>query len=160
MPVWVVAVSESCADLEDTGSAWVHWYNTSRLMHRLGRRPPAEAEAAYWDALNADARLNGHTWAEIARAGHQRRRSPAALRSRIPDRRREVAIRPIAPGGNRYAQSSAAQPARSHKTRRARNPGRFTAPRGPAGTRSAWPDLGTAGPKIGAVPRWLALPGP
>ena len=36
------------ADLEDITSAWVHWYNTSRLMHRLGRRPPAEAEAEYY----------------------------------------------------------------------------------------------------------------
>jgi putative transposase len=35
-------------DLEEITSAWVHWYNTSRLMHRLGRRPPAEAEAEYW----------------------------------------------------------------------------------------------------------------
>jgi putative transposase len=35
------------ADLEDLTAAWVHWYNTSRLMHRLGRRPPAEAEADY-----------------------------------------------------------------------------------------------------------------
>jgi putative transposase len=26
----------------------VHWYNTGRLMHRLGRRPPAEAEAEYY----------------------------------------------------------------------------------------------------------------
>jgi putative transposase len=26
----------------------VHWYNTARLMHRLGRRPPAEAEAGYY----------------------------------------------------------------------------------------------------------------
>ena len=34
--------------LEDITSAWVHWYNTSRLMHRLGRRPPAEAEAEYY----------------------------------------------------------------------------------------------------------------
>ncbi len=40
----------SLADLEDCTSAWVHWYNTARLMHRLGRRPPAEAEAAYWAA--------------------------------------------------------------------------------------------------------------
>ena len=36
------------ADLEESTSAWVHWYNTSRLMHRLGRRPPAEAEADYY----------------------------------------------------------------------------------------------------------------
>ena len=35
------------ADLEEITSAWVHWYNASRLMHRLGRRPPAEAEAEY-----------------------------------------------------------------------------------------------------------------
>ena len=36
------------ADLEEVTSAWVHWYNTARLMHRLGRRPPAEAEAGYY----------------------------------------------------------------------------------------------------------------
>jgi putative transposase len=36
------------SDLEEITSAWVHWYNNARLMHRLGRRPPAEAEAEYW----------------------------------------------------------------------------------------------------------------
>jgi putative transposase len=36
------------ADLEDITGAWVHWYNTARLMHRLGRRPPVEAEAEYY----------------------------------------------------------------------------------------------------------------
>ena len=36
------------ADLEGITPAWVHWYNTSRLMHRLGGRPPAEAEADYY----------------------------------------------------------------------------------------------------------------
>ena len=35
------------ADLEEITSAWVHWYNTARLMHRLSRRPPTEAEAEY-----------------------------------------------------------------------------------------------------------------
>ena len=35
------------ADVEHTTSAWIHWYNQQRLMHRLGRRPPAEAEADY-----------------------------------------------------------------------------------------------------------------
>jgi putative transposase len=39
------------ADLEDSTSAWVHWYNASRLMHRLRRRPPAEAEAEYYAHL-------------------------------------------------------------------------------------------------------------
>ena len=36
------------AGLEEITSAWVHWYNNERLMHRLGRKPPAEAEAGYW----------------------------------------------------------------------------------------------------------------
>jgi putative transposase len=36
------------ADLENITSPWVHWYNTSRLMHRLKRRLPAEAEAQYY----------------------------------------------------------------------------------------------------------------
>ena len=41
----------SLADLEEITSAWVHWYNASRLMHRLGRRPPAEAEAGYYQQV-------------------------------------------------------------------------------------------------------------
>jgi putative transposase len=36
------------ADIEDATCAWVHWYNTHRLMHCLVRRPPAEAEAEYY----------------------------------------------------------------------------------------------------------------
>jgi putative transposase len=43
---------ETIADVEKITSEWVHWYNTSRLMHRLGRRPPAEAEQGYWAALD------------------------------------------------------------------------------------------------------------
>jgi len=39
---------------------WVHWYNTSRLMHRLDRRPPAEAEADYY-AQTRDDRPVVHT---------------------------------------------------------------------------------------------------
>jgi putative transposase len=27
---------------------WVHWYNTDRFMHRLGRIPSAEYEAIYY----------------------------------------------------------------------------------------------------------------
>jgi transposase InsO family protein len=41
------------ADLEEVTSAWVAWYNHDRLMHRLGRRPPAEAEADYYTRLPA-----------------------------------------------------------------------------------------------------------
>ena len=36
------------ADLEHLTSAWVSWYHETRLMHRLGRRPPAEVEAEYY----------------------------------------------------------------------------------------------------------------
>ena len=39
------------AGLEDATFAWAYWYNTSRLMHRLGRRPPAEVEAEYYAQL-------------------------------------------------------------------------------------------------------------
>jgi putative transposase len=39
------------ADLENMTSAWVSWYNERRLMHRLGRIPPAEAEAEYYARL-------------------------------------------------------------------------------------------------------------
>jgi hypothetical protein len=40
--------ARTLAGIEDATSAWVHWYNANRLMHRLGRRPPAEAEAEYY----------------------------------------------------------------------------------------------------------------
>jgi putative transposase len=40
--------------LEAITADWVHWYNTSRLMHRLDRRPPAEAEADYYAQTRDD----------------------------------------------------------------------------------------------------------
>jgi putative transposase len=39
--------------VEAATAAWVHWYNTDRLMHRLNRRPPAEAHAEHY-AQHAD----------------------------------------------------------------------------------------------------------
>ncbi|WP_039827660.1 integrase core domain-containing protein, partial [Nocardia testacea] len=39
------------ADVELLTADWVGWYNTSRLMHRLGRKPPAEYEADYYADL-------------------------------------------------------------------------------------------------------------
>lgn len=36
------------ADLEALTADWVYWYNTSRLMHRLGRIPPTEYETDYY----------------------------------------------------------------------------------------------------------------
>jgi putative transposase len=45
--------------LTDLG-AWVSWYNERRLMHRLGRIPPAEAEAEYYARLQAG-QHTGHT---------------------------------------------------------------------------------------------------
>jgi putative transposase len=52
---------ETLADVEKITSAWVWWYNTSRLMHRLGRRPPAEAEAEYYDHHRAGHPGQAHT---------------------------------------------------------------------------------------------------
>ena len=51
------ALDNALADLEEITTAWVHWYNTSRLMHRLDRRPPAEAKAEYY----AHHRIEQHT---------------------------------------------------------------------------------------------------
>jgi putative transposase len=52
---------ETLADVEKITSEWVHWYNASRLMHRLGRRPPAEAEAEYYHAHRPGHPAPGHT---------------------------------------------------------------------------------------------------
>jgi putative transposase len=48
------------ADLEHITSAWVHWYNTARLMHRLGRRPPAEVETEYYQRMHAGEHTEAH----------------------------------------------------------------------------------------------------
>jgi putative transposase len=47
------------SDVEAITANWVHWYNTQRLMHRLGRRPPAEAEADYYASIR-DSQPAGH----------------------------------------------------------------------------------------------------
>lgn len=41
-------------DVEAATAEWVHWFNQHRLLHRLERRPPAEAEAEYYDRNHAD----------------------------------------------------------------------------------------------------------
>ncbi len=45
------------ADVELLTAEWVHWYNTDRLMHRLGRIPPIEYETAHYatDAAHSEA---------------------------------------------------------------------------------------------------------
>jgi putative transposase len=40
-------------DVELITADYVAWYNQQRLMHRLGRIPPAEAETEYHDQLDA-----------------------------------------------------------------------------------------------------------
>jgi putative transposase len=47
------------ADVELLTADWVGWYNTSRLMHRLGRIPPAEFETNYY-AQDAAAKTEAH----------------------------------------------------------------------------------------------------
>jgi putative transposase len=36
------------ADVELITDEWVAWFNNHRIMHRLGRTTPAEAETAYY----------------------------------------------------------------------------------------------------------------
>jgi putative transposase len=36
------------AHVKQVTADWVHWYNTTRLMHRLDRTPPVEYEAEYY----------------------------------------------------------------------------------------------------------------
>ena len=40
-------------DVELLTADWVHWYNTDRLMHRLGRIPPIEYETIYYATSTA-----------------------------------------------------------------------------------------------------------
>ncbi len=40
------------ADVEQATAAWVHWYNNHRLMHRLGRIPPAEHENKHYARIH------------------------------------------------------------------------------------------------------------
>jgi transposase InsO family protein len=48
------------ADLEEITIAWAHWYNTSRLRHRLGLKPPAEAEDEYYQQRAKPTRGQAH----------------------------------------------------------------------------------------------------
>jgi putative transposase len=50
----------TAGDVEQVTAAWVDWYNINRLMHRLGRRPPAEYEADYY-ASTRDGQPADHT---------------------------------------------------------------------------------------------------
>jgi hypothetical protein len=56
----------SLTDLEGITSTWISWYNQRRLMHRLGRRPPAEVEAEYYARLASE-----HTVACLSRLRRQ-----------------------------------------------------------------------------------------
>ncbi len=47
------------AEVELLTADWVHWYNTSRIMHRLGRTPPVEFEAGYY-TQQAAAKTEAH----------------------------------------------------------------------------------------------------
>jgi putative transposase len=43
----------SVDDLELATLSWVHWFNEIRLHGAIGRRTPAEHEAAYYRQINA-----------------------------------------------------------------------------------------------------------
>jgi len=108
-------------------SAWVSWYNTSRLMHRLGRRPPAEAEAEY----HARSR---HLAAWLDMGPSRRTASSPSGRSGSrsgPPPGKATALRPMSShalaragqGPVTSPQQRTTRPGCSHKNRCARNPG-------------------------------------
>jgi putative transposase len=47
-------------DVELITADYVSWYNQQRLMHRLGRVPPAEAEASYYAQNVTDQPAGSH----------------------------------------------------------------------------------------------------
>ncbi|WP_446226444.1 IS3 family transposase [Nocardia sp. IBHARD005] len=55
------------ADVELLTADWVGWFNNSRLMHRLGRRPPIEYEADYY--VEIDPTALSTTFTMTARSG-------------------------------------------------------------------------------------------
>lgn len=71
---------QTLADVEEATSAWVHWYNQQRLMHRLGRIPPAEAEADYHAQPHAAAGASSVSPA----AGVQGDHVHSSIRARAP----------------------------------------------------------------------------
>ena len=42
---------KSRAEVELATLTWVDWYNSGRLLERLGHIPPAEAERAYYASI-------------------------------------------------------------------------------------------------------------
>ncbi|MGH7724221.1 MAG: IS3 family transposase, partial [Candidatus Eiseniibacteriota bacterium] len=44
-------------DVEFATLTWVAWYNTSRLLERIGYVPPAEFEQTYYDRHSAPAEM-------------------------------------------------------------------------------------------------------
>ena len=52
---------DTIGEVELATAGWVHWFNTSRLMHRLGRRPPIEVEAEHYDQKSPATEAEAHT---------------------------------------------------------------------------------------------------
>ena len=50
----VADVAGQLGDVEYITADYIAWYNQQRLMHRLGRIPPAEAEARYYSQRVTD----------------------------------------------------------------------------------------------------------
>jgi len=74
------------AELEDAVAAWVHWFNTSRLMHRLGLIPPLECETAYNAATSAANPASALTTECASKSGRFRMQRPrlSAAPIRVP----------------------------------------------------------------------------
>ena len=58
----------SLSEVQSITLARASWYNASRLVHRFGRRPPAEADAEYY----AQVQLGERTGHRMTRCGYKR----------------------------------------------------------------------------------------
>jgi len=58
---------------------YIGWFNQQRLMHRLGRDPPAEAEAAYYDRTVANQPAGSQNPEGAWNPGWFSERSPGAM---------------------------------------------------------------------------------
>ena len=63
---------ETVAQVERVTSEWVHWYNTSRLMHRLGRRAARRSRSGVLDRGGLDQGTLAMTLIGLPGAGQEK----------------------------------------------------------------------------------------
>ena len=137
----------STGGVEKITAAWVHWYNNERLVHRLGLRPPAEVDAAWWDReRKRQTRLTNGLKTLVARGTRPRSApGPGQRRCARPGSDRGP-LRGAPPAAQRAEQAKCAGPP----------PDRLRRP-APCQTRLLGDPHGNAATPLGSRPVQLAL---